>query len=91
MVGGVVIGVARGKENTLVHVQGTGSEKNDTCSVRCVERRIADGSPVAIRPGDKIWWQCGEVMWTPQEHHGSSGVGCGRLFDIRLRKIGYSH
>lgn len=84
MIGGTVIGVIRGLENTLLNVQ----DKGDQCSVRCVERRNDNGKPVAVAIGDSVWWQAGDVMWTPA----SSARGeCGIDFDIHIRKVGYSH
>lgn len=93
MVGGKVIGVARGAGGTLLHVQGTkGSEKNDTCSVRCVERRCDNGETISVQIGDQVWWQCGRVYWTPAEVRSSGDTrGCGVRWDIALPKVGYSH
>jgi len=86
MVGGYVIGIARGEESTLLNVRDR--TYGDECAVRCVERRVSDGSPVEIHVGDKVWWQCGSVMWTPVP----CGDGpCGKDWDIRLPKVGYSH
>lgn len=86
MVGGKVIGIARSKESTLVRVE----DRSDTCSVRCIEKRIDNGECVEISIGDSFWWQCGKCMWTPKTYIHGSGK-CGKDFDIQLRKIGYSH
>jgi hypothetical protein len=92
MVGGKVIGLARGPESTLVHVQDVGKYHRDECSIRVIERRLDNGEPVEIQVGDKIWWQAGTARWTPQTYQGDgSGKGCGILWEIRLRKVGYSH
>lgn len=96
MVGGTVIGIARpvgpeAEEGTLLHVRDT-TYKNDTCCVRVVERRKDNGESIEIGIGDSVWWQCGEVMWTPlsvRPHN--PGQGCGSKWDIRLPKVGYSH
>lgn len=87
MVGGKVIGLARGRENTLVHVE----DGRDTLSVRLVERKISDGTPVAVGVGDSVWWQCGKVMWTPASLKNLPVDECGVSWDIHLPKIGYSH
>lgn len=93
MVGGEIIGLARGTESTLVHVQDTGKGySNDHCSVRVEERRMDTGEPIELKIGDSIWWQCGKAMWTPLAARGhSQGDGCGKTWDIALKKIGYSH
>lgn len=88
MVGGTVIGVARGPEGTLLHVQGIGSDHRHNLSVRVVENRRSDGRRVFIGTGDSVWWQAGHVMWTPAE---SPRMECGVDFDIQLPKVGYSH
>jgi len=94
MVGGKVIGMARGREDTLIHVQDNYPPNiPDTCSLRVMERRKDTGESVTIQIGDSIWWQCGEVMWTtagtrtPWLYGGKSGIA----YDIRLPKVGYSH
>ena len=86
MIGGKVIGVVRSKDNTLLHVQGTGGESRDCLSVRCIERRKDNGSHVAVGIGDSVWWQGDSVLWTP-----SVSARCGVDFDIHLPKVGYSH
>lgn len=92
MVGGRVIGVARGKDGTLLHVRGSGSEGNDTCSVRCVERRCDTGRAVAVSVGDQVWWQGRCVYWTPAGVESDGDVkGCGVRWDIAMPKVGYSH
>lgn len=59
MVGGKVIGIARRNDGTsLLHVQGTGQEVNDHCSVRC-----SDPQGVANLK-DGVWWQAGKVFVT---------------------------
>lgn len=88
MVGGKVIGVARGQENTLLNVQGTGSESRDVCAVRCIEIRLDNGDLVCICNGDLVWWQAGYVFWTPID---SPHFKQGFDWDIKLEKIGYSH
>lgn len=89
MVGGHVIGIVRGKETTLLHVEDRRHGRSDRCGVRCVEKRIDNGEQVKISLGDQVWWQSGEIMWTPTPC--GQGDRCGIDFDIRLPKVGYSH
>jgi hypothetical protein len=93
MVGGTVIGLARGPEDTLVHVEERGPyRRKDTSSIRVIERRRDDGSPVEIGVGDSIWWQGRDAMWTPKEARSQSAdSGDGRTWDIRLPRVGHSH
>lgn len=94
MVGGTVIGLARGPESTLVHVEERHYRIPDRCSIRVVERRRDNGEAVEIGIGDSIWWQGRDAMWTPKAVRESgidTGVGCGRTWDIILPRVGYSH
>jgi hypothetical protein len=95
MVGGIVIGIARSKESTLLHVQDNLSPGGaDRCSIRVIERRIDRDRPVSIGLGDSIWWQAGQAMWTPKfvvEEGIDTGRDCGNTWDICLPKVGYSH
>ena len=92
MVGGKIIGLARKKDETLVHVQDTRYSRNDMCSIRVVERRLDNGKPVELKVGDSIWWQSGEAMWTSQDQKRPlPSDRCAKDWDIHLRKVGYSH
>lgn len=101
MVGGVVIGVTRATERTHVHVadcphypkHGRGDEcpRPDTCCVYTDERRADGQGKAEINVGDSFWWQGGYCYWTPKENRGRNGNRGGVDYDIRLRKIGYSH
>jgi hypothetical protein len=93
MVGGIVIGLARGADSTLVHVRDDRpAGYADTCSVRVVERRRKTGEPVRIEPGDAIWWQGENALWTPAGvSHVGDAAGCGKRWDVRLPRVGYSH
>jgi hypothetical protein len=93
MVGGIVIGLSRRNGETLLNVQDT-RRANDLCAVRCEERRTDTNEPVSIAVGDSVWWQCGNVYWTPAAS--KSGDLAQRTngranWDIPLPKIGYSH
>lgn len=92
MVGGKVIGIARGKESTLLNVQDD-RRPGDTCAVRCEERRTDTGDRVEIAVGDSVWWQCGQVLWTPAgtAAAGKRFVGGKARYDVPLPKVGYSH
>ncbi len=86
MVGGKIIGLVRGPENTLVHVEN----RHDTCSVRVVERRKDNGEGVRLRIGDSIWWQMDTALWTPAGIK-AVGEGCRKTWDIHLLKVVYAH
>jgi hypothetical protein len=87
MVGGKVIGLARKPDGvTMLHVRDTRS--TDQCCVDCREERIEDGDRVRITLGDSVWWQSGQIMWTPGR---SPRERCGQDFDIRLPKVGYTY
>jgi hypothetical protein len=92
MVGGVVIGLARGPEDTLLHVRGRGGESHDTTCIRVVERRRDNGRPVVVGIGDEVWWQGGDAMWTPKvmKLAAAGHRGCGNFWDIHLPRVGYS-
>jgi hypothetical protein len=100
MVGGVMIGISRGPEQTHVHVadcphypkHGRGlCPRPDTCCVYTDERKRRTGEKVEIKVGDSFWWQGGSCYWTPAENRGRPGNKCGTDYDIELAKIGYSH
>ena len=92
MVGGIVIGIARGADETLLHVQGTGGEHNDTKSTRVVERRKLGGEPVVIEIGDSVWWQDRTLYWTPAAEIGGSRETLGGVkYDVALERVGFSH
>lgn len=87
MVGGRIIGLARKPDGvTMLHIRA--NRCTDQCCIDCREIRLRDGSRIVITIGDHVWWQCGQVMWTP---HGSSRQRCGVDFDICLPKVGYSY
>lgn len=89
MIGGTIIGLARRKEYTLVHVQ----DHRDTCSIRIKEQKEIGNEPVEVQVGDRIWWQSGHAFYTPKHNYGkhNSGAKGGVDYDIRLPKLGYSH
>lgn len=101
MVGGVIVGIARGKERTHVTVadcphypkHGRGDEcpRPDTCSVYTDEIMISRGMRVEVKIGDSFWWQSGHCYWTPKENRGKEDSRGGVDYDIKLTKLGYSH
>jgi hypothetical protein len=69
MVGGTVIGLARGIESTLVHVQDSPPYANDRCSIRVVERRYDNKVdlpqvPRSTRGFQWMRWKFGKVRST---------------------------
>lgn len=102
MVGGVVIGVTATEERVHVHVADCPHypkhprgecPRPDTCCVYTDSKRVDTGEPVVIKPGDSFWWQCGYCYWTPEENRllPDSESKCGVTYDIKLKKLGYSH
>lgn len=92
MIGGIVIGLVRREDGALLHVQDRPPHQYDCCSVRVEEKRVDDGAPVQINLGDEVWWQCGNVYWTPSGVRSQGDPqGCGKRWDVALKKIGYSH
>lgn len=92
MVGGTVIGLSRKGGETLLNVKD--NTYSDECAVRCREFRTDTNEPVQIGVGDQVWWQCGQVYWTPAAARSGDLAQrtAGRAnWDIPLRKIGYSH
>jgi hypothetical protein len=54
-------------------------------------KRRDTGETVELKIGDSFWWQSGDCMWTPKENRNNPDAKCGKDYDIRLKKIGYSH
>jgi hypothetical protein len=101
MVGGVVIGLSRRQDRTHVHVadcphqpkHGRGDEcpRPDTCCVYTDEVNDRTGEKVEVAVGDSFWWQSGSCYWTPKANRQNPDGKAGVDYDIRLKKIGYSH
>ena len=91
MVGGKVIGLSRRGETVLLNVKD--HKYRDECAVRCKEVRTDTGKRVRIAVGDEVWWQCGQVLWTPRgvAANGPRFIKGVARYDIPLPKIGYSH
>lgn len=74
---------------TVIEVKLTRTEGGcDVARLWCVDRRHADecavyADPVEgakVRPGDRIWWQCGKIHWTRD----------GAFTEREIRKVGFS-
>lgn len=101
MVGGVIIGLTR-KTDGETHVNvadcphypkhGRGDEcpRPDTCCVYTDAKR-EDGSEAELAIGDSFWWQSGTCYWTPKANRTKPNGRSGVDYDIRLKKLGYSH
>lgn len=89
MVGGTIIGIAKSKDSSLIHVQ----DKKDTCRIRILEKTEIGNKAISVEIGDRIWWQSGHAYWTPKKNYGKHNDESkgGVDYDIRLTKIGYSH
>lgn len=104
MVGGVIIGLTKSGDRTHVNVadcphypkHGIKAESvegcpcPDTCCVYTDAKR-EDGTEAELKVGDAFWWQGGICYWTPRENRHKEGGRGGVDYDIRLKKIGYSH
>jgi len=84
MIGGVVIEIIELNDRMWINCR----EKigHHECAIY-VEKTNKSRS---ISEGDIIWWQAGWAMWTPAFNRGEYGSRCGKDFDIRLKRIGYS-
>ena len=101
MVGGVIIGITKTADRVHVNVancphypshgRGDKCPRPETCCVYTDGKRCDNGTPVELAIGDSFWWQGGNCMWTPAENRGREDAKCGTDYDIRLKKIGYSH
>jgi hypothetical protein len=98
MVGGVIIGLTKG-DRIHVHVadcphyppHARGKcPRPDTCCVY-TDALLSDGSKADMRLGDSFWWQCGWCYWTPLANRQKKGAKCGIDYDIKMKKLGYSH
>jgi hypothetical protein len=85
MVGGGIIGV-----------NNVGEALEVVCQCRTYHGVLAvkikkAGPWRALRPRDDFWWQGRSAYWTPQENAGKSGLACGKDYDIRFERLGYSY
>lgn len=104
MVGGVIIGITKTADRIHVNVADCphypkhgikavsveGCPYPDTCCVY-TDGLKEDGTQADLKIGDSFWWQSGSCYWTPNENRMKPNIRCGIDYDIRLKKIGYSH
>lgn len=83
MVGGTVIEVVDLATKVYINCvdKPRGRKKADECAIY-VERN-SDSEQIDI--GDIIWWQGQFAYWTPLNN-----LVCGRGYDIKIPRIGYS-
>ncbi len=81
---GKVIGIARGRDSTVLHIEQPQGPRVD---VRVKEIRRKSDRPVQIGMGDWLWWEGGDAFWTPRRALGASGDR-GYDFDIPLPRVG---
>lgn len=92
MVGGIVIEVVDLATKVYINVADRPYSKLEECAIY-VERNV-DSERIEI--GDAVWWQGGFAMWTPQgsrvggEKAEKRGLKCGKDYDIKIPRIGYS-
>ena len=100
MVGGVIIGLSTTHDKIHVHVadcphypkHGHGDEcpRPDTCCVY-TDGVLENRTIAKLEVGDSFWWQCGWCYWTPRANRDKGDARGGIDYDIRMRKLGYSH
>lgn len=105
MVGGAIIGLTKQVGRIHVNVADCphhprhgikaesvdGCPHPDTCCVYTDGKRVDEGTDVPIQVGDSFWWQGGYCYWTPKEERAKPGGRGGVDYDIKLKKLGYSH
>lgn len=89
MVGGIVIEVAEVRDRPdvlFVDCRETNPKYRDTCAIYVEKNETS----MCIEPGDSLWWQGRWAMWTPQANRRSEEGKCGRDYDIKIPRVGYS-
>lgn len=92
MIGGTVTETIHLPDRIWVNTVDDDEKRNDHCAIY-VER---NDKSERIKPGDSVWWQGGNAMWTPYANR-----GCNRPqgapeqrggvdYDIRIPRIGFS-
>lgn len=81
---GKVIGIARGRDSTVLHLA---QPQGPNVDVRVKETRKRGTGPVLIGMGDWLWWEGGDAFWTPKRALGMSGDR-GLDYDIPLPRVG---
>jgi hypothetical protein len=78
MLGGRVIGLARSRHSTLVHV-----EAPDGATVTARVREPPCDDDIAL--GDTLWWEGSFAFWTP--HSYDAGGRPGIDYDVRIPRL----
>lgn len=84
MIGGTVIKVIVLPDRVWINCEEDSSQSQ--CAIY-VER---NSKSELISPGDSVWWQGLDAMWTPFKMRGSINGADGIDYDIRIKRIGYS-
>lgn len=87
MQGGIIVGLVRRADHTLINVEGTGNHAGKFASRRVVEVDAKTGEPVEIGLDDEVWWYQNNVVWTPADCMDRSPRAQGRAWDIRLTRF----
>ena len=86
-VGGEVIGIVRCIDRIWVNTL-------DASNTECATYVERNETSEKIQPGDALWWQGREAMWTPERNRAYTGEHPKRKsgvdYDIRIPRIGYS-
>jgi hypothetical protein len=94
MIGGTVIETITLEDRVWINCRGERGESSTTCAI-FVKKTAKSRS---VSEGDAVWWQSGLAMWTPSfnrvktcthKHHFSC-LKCGKDYDIKLERVGYS-
>lgn len=95
MVGGIVKETLTMGDRIWVNVEHVTDTYRDECAIYVVQ----DETSLRIRPGDALWWQGRDAMWTPKENraeecghieHVTCKARAGVDYDIAIPRIGYS-
>lgn len=95
MVGGTVVEVAEIKtrpDALWVNCGQIAYTRLETCAI--LVQKNSDS--LRIQVGDSVWWHGRSAMWTPAGNRVSDeeakqlGLKCGRDWDIKIPRIGYS-
>lgn len=84
-IGGIVVGVLRTGEGTLLAVEPLLGGPGDKACVRVVEWRRDNRNPVTVAEGDHVFWDDGDdVIWTPIDFRRAGGPP---THDVRIPKV----
>lgn len=92
MVGGTVVETIELPDRIWVNCE------EDNSTSQCAIYVEKNAKSRCIAPGDSVWWQGEDAMWTPycnrgpacnHKHHYSC-KRAGKDYDIRIKRIGFS-